>query len=226
LYVVVMIMNEKVEIRYCKRCGDKIPYRKDDYPKRYRSKKFCSKECAGKYNAPKKGEHLTTVTCSQCGKEIEIADSKVKDNNFCSRKCHNEYKKTARYIECDNCGKEFREYLSKIKKHDYHFCSMKCRNEGYAGKRVYTWKGGVRSHWRGENWQEIREKALERDDYICQDCGLTNQESLEKYDTTLQVHHIIPYSETQNNSLDNLVSLCVSCHMRRERRLKRETNRS
>ena len=219
-------MKQKVKTRYCKRCGSEIPYNKNDYPKRYRQKKFCSQTCAGKYNAPKKGENTTMTNCSQCGKEIEIANCNVKENNFCSKDCWYEFKKTAKYIKCDNCGKEFKEFQSKIKKHDYHFCNEKCRKEGYSGERVYIWKDGIRSEWRGENWKQIRKERLNKDNCTCQDCGLTNKESLNKFSTPLQVHHIIPYSETQDNSLDNLISLCPSCHMQRERRNQSEKNRS
>ncbi len=70
-----------------------------------------------------------------------------------------------------------------------------------------------------------RKEVYERDGYSCVDCGLTNAESLEKYGEILTVHHIdgkgtneISSSE-KNNDVDNLVTLCRSCHVREHRRL-------
>ena len=55
-----------------------------------------------------------------------------------------------------------------------------------------------------DNWEDRRKRVLERDDYECQECGAT--------DTTLQVHHITPISEGGSHSLDNLKTICRSCH--------------
>ena len=63
--------------------------------------------------------------------------------------------------------------------------------------------------FRGENWKEIRLDILKRDNFKCQLCGEKNKR--------LDVHHIIPYSETQDNSLYNLITLCKRCHIIHER---------
>lgn len=68
------------------------------------------------------------------------------------------------------------------------------------------WKGGKITK-RGRNWAEIRLQIIERDGGMCQKCGATEK---------LQVHHIKPYRETQDNSHKNLVTLCVHCHGRVE----------
>lgn len=70
----------------------------------------------------------------------------------------------------------------------------------------------------GPNWQEQRQRALERDGFRCRVC---NAEGL------LHVHHIRPFREygyvrgentayQQANQLDNLVTLCPACHRRAE----------
>lgn len=48
-------------------------------------------------------------------------------------------------------------------------------------------------------------KALERDNYTCQCCGLTNN---------LEVHHILNYSQYKDlqTDLDNAITLCECCH--------------
>lgn len=73
----------------------------------------------------------------------------------------------------------------------------------------------------GPNWQAQRKLALERDGRRCRTCGASGD------DITLHIHHIRPFREygyvpgvNENyrvaNQLDNLVTLCPSCHRRAE----------
>lgn len=72
----------------------------------------------------------------------------------------------------------------------------------------------------GENWREQREKALERDNYECRVCGLTNEQHQAAHDQSLHVHHIQPlrtFDEPEDaNDVENLVVLCQGCHNRWE----------
>ncbi len=77
-----------------------------------------------------------------------------------------------------------------------------------------------------KKWQRIRETILNRDGYRCQSCKITLEELKEKYGRTTQlliVHHIevlVRNKETgklvrvENNDLDNLTTLCYTCHYR------------
>ncbi len=66
----------------------------------------------------------------------------------------------------------------------------------------------------GPNWKYIRDQVRQRDEYRCQVCGIS--------ETTIKhaIHHKIPFrtfsSHVQANRLDNLVTLCQSCHQRAE----------
>jgi len=74
---------------------------------------------------------------------------------------------------------------------------------------------------RDPNWEEKREKRLERDGHECQDCGVTEEE----YYRGLDVHHHTKREEFVDdggnvdwdaaNDMDNMVTLCQSCHMKR-----------
>lgn len=86
------------------------------------------------------------------------------------------------------------------------------------------WKGG-RCDYYGPNWDTQREKALERDDRHCQRCGISSEEHIRSNNVGLDVHHIIPRREFTSdgildyesaNDLDNLVTLCRSCHRKWE----------
>ncbi|MFC6825664.1 homing endonuclease associated repeat-containing protein [Halopelagius fulvigenes] len=73
----------------------------------------------------------------------------------------------------------------------------------------------------GPNWQTRRERVLARDDHTCQACGLDSEKSRDRYGKGLNVHHITPRNKfvedgelnhEQANRMENLVTLCISCH--------------
>ncbi len=70
----------------------------------------------------------------------------------------------------------------------------------------------------GQTWIPQRQKALHRDHYSCQLCGMQNRDRL------LHVHHKVPFksfsSAIEANALENLVTLCSSCHRRVETRFR------
>jgi len=76
----------------------------------------------------------------------------------------------------------------------------------------------------GQGWNEEKKSAVrERDGKVCQDpnCGISQKDSLEKYNQKLHVHHLIKAKEIadpqERNHMDNLVSLCKQCHYRWEK---------
>lgn len=64
-----------------------------------------------------------------------------------------------------------------------------------------NWKGGMSFY--GVEWLEVKPVILKRDNRTCQICGKRKQ---------LHVHHIIPFVESHDNGLDNLVTVCQRCH--------------
>lgn len=82
------------------------------------------------------------------------------------------------------------------------------------------WKGGVR-YWTHKKFIEAREQVKKRDNYTCQVCNLTENESLKLYKQPLQVHHIIPYRVCKSHNHVNLITLCSSCHSKADNELKR-----
>lgn len=74
----------------------------------------------------------------------------------------------------------------------------------------------------GPSWERARARALERDEHRCRQCGAAERES-----RSHDVHHIQPFrsfgyipGENRNdriaNELDNLITLCPTCHQRAE----------
>jgi len=60
-----------------------------------------------------------------------------------------------------------------------------------------------------ENWKWRRREAIIRDDYTCRECETTGGP---KGDAQLEVHHITPVSKGGSDDLENLETLCQSCH--------------
>ncbi len=101
--------------------------------------------------------------------------------------------------------------------HDWlHDHGIETRTVGsQPGELHHRWKGGVDEYY-GDNWAEQRRKVLQRDNYECQRCGITQSEHRSQNDIGLDVHHRQPIRTFQSpenaNTLDNLVTLCRSCH--------------
>jgi len=200
----------------------KCPICHEEYIYNKKTQIYCSQKCMGK------SKQLEEKKCVNCGDYFKPYKSFLK---FCSLKCSHNYhtgNKNGMYKgkdkhNCEWCGKEYEDYPSRYKR--TRFCSEKCRREWVrefnSGENSYLWKGGNSVDYRGANWHKQRFLAIQRDDFKCVDCGITNSECIEKYKFSLSVHHIKPYRSFKNNykeanKLDNLTTLCTSCHKIRE----------
>lgn len=163
-----------------------------------------------------------TLECEACGDEFSVKHAEKDKSRFCSRDClghwmsENMTGENNRYdykedIEatCEWCGDSYTARPSKEGK--TRFCSQECmvewRSRKYSGENHPRWKGND-EYYRGPNWHRQRAKARERDNQTCQNCGSADSE--------LDVHHIIPFREFDDyeraNRLQNLITLCDSCH--------------
>ena len=69
-------------------------------------------------------------------------------------------------------------------------------------------------------WQKKRLEILERDNWECQDCGLTNEQHILCFNKCLVVHNIDGENKKIkeiNNQEENLISLCMRCHGKRHK---------
>lgn len=89
---------------------------------------------------------------------------------------------------------------------------MGMKRPDITGPKNKCWKGGISFKYSryldNYTWDETRWRILKRDKHTCQHCGLRS-----KY---LDVHHKIPFAISRDDSDDNLISLCRSCHMKEE----------
>ena len=196
----------------CEHCGKKFK----DYEanRKIYKRTFCSRKCYSKWTswAMKNGirhSHLPK------NREVSQETKKKLSNSLKEYYKNNKHWRAGKKlkerikIKCKECGKDF-EVLPYIAKRGRKFCSKKCANTNkgkkFNGKNHPFWKGG-RKDYRGSNWHTKRKIALKRDDYTCQKCG-------KKKD--LVVHHIVAYEDNGSNELENLLTLCRSCHSKTE----------
>lgn len=202
----------------CEICG-KESYIRPSHFKR-RKHHYCSKECAAigqqGENNPfyKSGKYSANIKkkCVVCGKMF----FKKGDSVTCSKECFaklNSIKVSRPVIKiCPECEKEF--VTIPYYKDKLTFCSMECKNN-YHSKIMSLdgnprWIGGCSDKYDFKFTTELKEQVRNRDNNCCRLCGLTNEENIEFYKGSLPIHHI-DYNK-QNSSINNLITLCNSCH--------------
>jgi 5-methylcytosine-specific restriction endonuclease McrA len=123
-----------------------------------------------------------TFTCLQCKQTITLHGTKKASEHRTGRRVH-------------------------------QVCSRRCL---YAYRREHPeanpdyWGGPFPTY--GPNWQEQRQRALQRDQYTCRRCG-----GVPAQPNQLQVHHLRPRRDCGDNweladAIGNLITLCTSCH--------------
>jgi uncharacterized protein YjhX (UPF0386 family) len=90
------------------------------------------------------------------------------------------------------------------------------------GELGHNWQGGKtdESSLHGWPWRMRRRECYERDGWTCQDCGckcLNTSDSKKHPKRKIQAHHIVSRRDGGTDDLSNLITLCMSCHHRRER---------
>ena len=72
-----------------------------------------------------------------------------------------------------------------------------------------------------------RELALERDNWTCQECGMSQEKCIVMFNRQLSIHHkdengLNVSKEEKNNDLDNLITICTRCHNLLHRKINKE----
>lgn len=113
--------------------------------------------------------------------------------------CENCYPKTTIYKKIQNESRV--RYLDERKKYQSTYSKEYSKRPEIVIKQKK-----IRDQ---KNYSGNREKALQRDLFICQNCKLRRSDSYEFYERDLYVHHI---NGKADNSLENLITLCKNCH--------------
>lgn len=211
------VHGEALPNRECTDCGDRFYD-----PKARRSYcEGCYSE-SGEYNGNYTGSE-ETAECERCGRPFDYYPSN-KDGVYCSA-CVERAEgllpaaatpdASCVEVPCAACGSEIERYPSEVAAAERGcFCDLDCYgdwlSENVVGEDHHQWEGGNFPY--GESWWAVRRAALRRDGYECQSCGAGVEDIGRKPD----VHHIERVREFDDaeeaHTMDNVVSLCRSCH--------------
>jgi hypothetical protein len=202
-------VKESVECHNCGGQFEKMPYQIDGTDWH-----FCSDECRMDGMATPSVE----CTCDMCQSQFMQSPMALtgSNHNYCSKDCYDQYwsenTSNATTVVCEGCGQDFQRNKAQAN-NGPNYCSVECFHE-------HTSDPASRVRYYGPNWPEQRQKALKRDDYECQDCGMSVSQHERRFETSIHVHHIIPARKFEDyqkqNRTDNLITLCVDCHKKWE----------
>lgn len=210
----------------CTHCGKQLE--RYPYQLKARDHHFCDKGCMAAYFKTLVGPAApcykrVTATCPVCGKDFVRVPHELHNSiqSFCGLECYIAHKASSTVtVPCDACGKPLPRQQNQLRKLKHHFCDMQCEAEWLsvtmAADNNHNWKGGAATYY-GPNWPAQARAARRRDGYCCQSCGI------HQTGKALDVHHIMPFKSfgyiyggndnyLQANQLNNLVSLCQTCH--------------
>lgn len=170
--------------------------------------------------------------CPSCGTEFLKKVYKKTQAVYCSQKCAyigRSIGSTKRIVEkpyncrrkpersCVICEKTF-----LYKKKDQQHCSQKCYNVTKSlrmlGEKNWAYKDGesyLRRGYRGGDWETIRMEIYKRDNFTCKKCGVKceSRRDFVNSNNIIQCHHIENYNGVNNNN-ENLITLCLACHLK------------
>lgn len=152
--------------------------------------------------------------CPVCGDTFMKRPSDVQDTThgpYCSRDCM--YSARSEQMEDNDIsmtGEDHPLYNIDPEEHPMY---------GVRGEDHPNWKGGYGQDFRDKaEWTHTRNEAIDRDRHKCADCDMKRADHYDEFDRDLEVHHITPVSEGGDKyDLNNLVTLCLPCHIDRHR---------
>lgn len=211
----------------CKQCGKVFVSSKSRA--KYGRGLYCSKAC--QYIGIQREQ---TRTCLVCETPFTVQKSSTK--RFCSPACAYQgrslglvkrvvtkpYRNAGivsdwRKRQCVVCKTPFIAH-KRTQTHCSKDCARVTQSKRNSGERNYFYKNGKtkeKRSYRGDDWGQIRKQVYKRDKWCCRFCGKHCERK------EIQCHHIIPYSKGKDNSMGNLVTLCIVCHPKIERNTKK-----
>ena len=123
------------------------------------------------------------------------------------RKLHHEKEMTQTDI-ADKLGCSTQTVRRWLRRHDIE---IRSHTEQLSGENHPNFKSNEPRIYPA-NWGKIGQRALERDGYRCQRCGMDNETHEGKINRVLETHHIEPVYSDKETRLEDVVTLCFTCH--------------
>ena len=212
-------MMKLYNMKKCILCEKKLDKRNKKYfCKCGKSKDVRSKQCKNCFD-----NRLTKKYYCKCGREI------TKVNKYC-QSCYIKTLKGSRNPNFNNKWTKNQKnkqskitklamnkpkIINKMKKNHANVCGKNNPMFGIHrfGEDAPCWIDGRSYENYPQEWTgKLRESIRNRDNYECQNCGMTEEEHLTVYGRVLEVHHI-DYNK-QNCNKENLITTCKQCNIR------------
>jgi predicted RNA-binding Zn-ribbon protein involved in translation (DUF1610 family) len=157
--------------------------------------------------------------CPYCGNKMDNRAKQCKECYFKSLQKEgnpNFGKRYAKKYYCIDCNTEINWSYNRC-----HSCaakliwktSRKIQNRDFTLDNNPNWIDGRSFEpYNIEFTEELKEQIRKRDNYECQNCGMTEEEHLIVYGQVLHIHHI-DYNK-KNCNKNNLISTCITCNTR------------
>jgi hypothetical protein len=202
-------MNIKNLNYYCKNCGKRINYRTALYS--YGLCRSCVKlgKRHPKYNPEKHKQYFC-----ECGKEIKYGSkhcyscsqkNKITQMGGFKGKNNPNYKHGKRNSKrkCLDCNKLVSEYYDTLR-------CQECFGKWECGENSPSYIHGNGYLPYPKEFRHIRKEIIERDNFKCQNCTMTQEEHYKKWNRDIEIHHI-DYNKL-NCERTNLITLCKKCN--------------
>lgn len=142
--------------------------------------------------------------CEHCAKQFirrAYPNSQwMQKQKYCSIDCRHLAQRRRITLNCDWCNVEFEKIQSHMR--EFNFCSKKCKNEAC---KVDGLNGFDHPMYNEDSKWNYRTRAFREYGKKCSNCGY------DEHYQVLDVHHID--ENRDNNSIDNLIVLCPTCHV-------------
>lgn len=128
-----------------------------------------------------------------------------------SEKQRESARRQAHIARAGQTPESFRKMVATRKEKGVNYCS---------GPDNHMWRGGTTPRLRMRVWINRARECYERDGWLCGDCRCECLSANEAQEIDpkrrVQAHHIVARRNGGNDELENLVTLCLSCHRKRE----------
>lgn len=173
---------------------------------------------------------IVDLICQYCSKSFQV-QYKSREQKYCSLRCTSLQGWKVALVRqtfekpCDICGKTMKTRPTRVKQGRGKYCSKICYWKGMSitqSSKTHSEKTRIKMsnkrkgelnpafiHGESESMSQynskfnllLKEKIRKRDSYICKMCSAKNSKT---------VHHLD--HNKLNNKLENLITLCNSCH--------------
>lgn len=167
----------------CGHCNEQVYIPPNRIPKF----KYCSRKCMAAAALIR-----NVISCIVCETKFHVIHTRANSAKYCSEKCYHrgQLGKGTVKIQCAECGNSL--LTSPSRKRTY--CSQRCKNSATHKK----WPRNLTLAYAKDRLRQLGEMDK------CHRCGFSEVPEV------LQIHH--EDRNRRNNSRENLIPLCPTCH--------------